>query len=54
MNDVLIGIIVSGTINAAITYGVISTKIAWLRRDIDKAMDDIDSLHYHIRTGDNI
>ena len=28
--------LVTGLINGAVTWGVVSTKLAWLRRDIEK------------------
>lgn len=28
--------IVTALINGAVTWGIISTKLAWLRRDVDK------------------
>jgi hypothetical protein len=34
----LVPIIVGTIINAAVTWGIISTKLAWMRRDIDDLM----------------
>jgi hypothetical protein len=31
-------------LNAAATWGVVSTKLAWLRRDLNEVMDRIDAL----------
>lgn len=28
--------LITAAINAAVTWGIISTKLAWLRRDVDK------------------
>lgn len=36
----LVGIVV----NAAVTYGVISTKLEWLRRDVDHMTERLDRL----------
>lgn len=35
MNDALLIGLVSAAINGAVTWGVISTKMAWMRRDLD-------------------
>lgn len=35
MSDALILTVVGAVINGAVTWGVVSTKLAWMRRDID-------------------
>lgn len=35
MSDALILAFVGAAINGAVTWGVVSTKLAWMRRDID-------------------
>ena len=35
MSESLQIIVVSALVNAGVTWGVISTKLAWLRRDLD-------------------
>jgi hypothetical protein len=37
-------VILSAIINAAVTWGVVSTKLAWLRRDIDDAISRVTRL----------
>lgn len=37
-------VILSALVNAAVTWGVVSTKLAWLRRDIDYAHARIDAI----------
>jgi hypothetical protein len=36
MSDALLIALVSALINGAVTWGIISTKLAWLRRDVDQ------------------
>lgn len=36
MSESLQIIVVSALVNAGVTWGVISTKLAWLRRDLDQ------------------
>jgi hypothetical protein len=38
--------LVTAMINAAVTWGVISTKLAWLRRDIDAVKERLDNLDF--------
>lgn len=38
MSESLQIIIVSALVNAGVTWGVISVKLAWLRRDVDNLM----------------
>ena len=35
MSDGLLIAIIGAVINGAVTWGVVSTKLAWMRRDID-------------------
>jgi hypothetical protein len=35
VSDSVLLIIVSALINGAVTWGVVSTKLTWLRRDVD-------------------
>lgn len=35
---------ITGLVNAAVTWGVISTQLAWLRRDVDLAHSRIDAM----------
>jgi hypothetical protein len=44
--------LITAVINAAVTWGVISTKLAWLRRDIDLAHKRIDNLEKENRDND--
>jgi hypothetical protein len=37
-------VIVTAIINGAVTWGVVSTKLDWLRRDVDLAHRRIDQL----------
>jgi hypothetical protein len=49
MPDSVALIVLSAIINAATTWGVVSTKLAWLRRDVDDAHRRIDSLSFQPR-----
>lgn len=42
-------VIISALINAAVTWGVISTKLAWLRRDVDDIKEHLDELDKALR-----
>ena len=33
--------IFTAIVNAAVTWGVITTKLAWIRRDLDEVRDDV-------------
>ena len=47
--------IVTALVNAAVTWGVISTKLAWLRRDIDSLTARFDLMEFGVparRIGD--
>ena len=52
-NDLLF-MLASALLNGAVTWGVITTKIQWLRTDIDKITDKHDNhmQYYHMRKGD--
>lgn len=39
MSEPLAIALLTGVINAAVTWGVVSTKLAWMRRDIDELME---------------
>lgn len=36
MSDALLIALASAVVNGAVTWGIISTKLAWLRRDVDQ------------------
>lgn len=36
--------LLSAAINAAVTWGIISTKLAWLRRDVDQLTSRVNHL----------
>lgn len=36
MSDAIIIALMSTIINGAVTWGIISTKLAWLRKDVDE------------------
>ena len=44
MSESLQIIIISALVNAGVTWGVISTKLAWLRRDVDQLTARLDRL----------
>lgn len=35
MSENLLLILLTGVLNGAVTWGVVTTKLAWLRRDLD-------------------
>lgn len=37
---VMIALFTAG-VNAAVTWGVITTKLAWIRRDLDEVREDV-------------
>jgi hypothetical protein len=41
MSDAMFIALVTAAINGAVTWGVMSTKLAWMRRDIDSLTDRI-------------
>lgn len=48
--------LVTAMINGAVTWGVVSTKLAWLRRDIEKLEDRVsacESRHHNRRHDDS-
>lgn len=40
MSDALI-VLAGAVINGAVTWGVVSTKLAWMRRDIDELREAV-------------
>ena len=44
MSEAITIAIVTAIINGAVTWGVVSTKLAWLRRDIDLMHDRVQAL----------
>lgn len=38
MSETLLIALVTSVLNGAVTWGVVSTKLAWMRRDIDDLM----------------
>lgn len=42
MSETVQIVLVSALVNAAVTWGVISTKMAWLRRDVDDLRTRLD------------
>jgi hypothetical protein len=44
VNTQMLIVIAGGVINGAITWGVISVKLQWLRRDLDELQYRIDAL----------
>lgn len=44
MSDALVIALVSAVLNGAVTWGVVSTKLAWLRRDVDDLQDRLKRL----------
>lgn len=44
MNDQLFLILATAAINGAVTWGVVKTQLAWLRRDVDLAHARIDKM----------
>lgn len=41
MPEAVIIAIVSAILNGAVTWGVVSTKLAWIRRDVDAISDRV-------------
>lgn len=41
MSDTIIVLIVSAALNGAVVWGVVSTKLDWMRRDIDDLEDRV-------------
>lgn len=54
LSDDLVFMLLSAILNGAVTWGVITTKIQWLRKDVDKITDKHDNhmQHYHMRKGE--
>ncbi|VWB15408.1 hypothetical protein BLA13014_00430 [Burkholderia aenigmatica] len=43
-NETLLPMLVSAVLNAAVTWGVVKTQLAWLRRDVDSLLKIRDAL----------
>lgn len=55
MSDTLLTAIVTAIVTGAVNWGVLSTKLAYMARDIEalqRRMDDVTALHYHRRRDD--
>ena len=48
MSEALLIALVTAVLNGAVTWGIISTKLQWLRRDVDLAHQRLDNLHERI------
>lgn len=49
MSDALLTAIVTAVVTGAVNWGILSTKLAWMRRDIDELkgrMDQLMLLHW--------
>ena len=49
MTEALQIAVLTAAVNAAVTWGIISTKLAWLRRDVDSLSERVnscDAKHY--------
>jgi len=40
MSDTMAIALLSAVLNGAVTWGVVSTKLAWLRRDVDLLLEE--------------
>lgn len=47
--EAVIVALLTAAINGAVTWGVVSTKLDWLRRDVDLAHSRLDKLIQHER-----
>lgn len=47
MSEALAIALVTALVNGAVTWGVVSTKLAWMRRDLDDLMQWRRSLEKH-------
>lgn len=45
MSENLLLISLTALLNGAVTWGIVKTQLAWLRRDVDLAHDRITKLH---------
>lgn len=44
--------LITALVNGCVTWGIINTKLAWLRRDVDKLdqrASACESLHYRVK-----
>lgn len=39
MSEAVQIVLVTALVNGAVTWGVVTTKLAWLRRDVDRALE---------------
>ncbi len=39
MSEAVTIALITGAVNGAVTWGVITTRLAWLRRDVDDLME---------------
>ena len=53
MSEALQIAVMTALVNAAVTWGVISQKLAWLRRDVDQLGDRISRLERRRRSDRN-
>lgn len=44
MNNEVMTMLATAAINACVTYGVVKTQLAWLRRDVDSILELRDGL----------
>lgn len=44
MSEALQIALITALVNGAVTWGVVSTKLAWARRDIDNLFERVDRL----------
>lgn len=48
MSEALLMALVGAALNGAVTWGVVSTKLAWMRRDIEQLDKRTERLEKHI------
>lgn len=52
MSDAFQIALITAVLNGAVTWGVVSTKLAWLRRDVEtheQRLNTLEARHYHRR-----
>lgn len=47
MSEHMLLVLITALVNGAVTWGVVTTKMAWLRRDVDLAHERIDRMERH-------
>lgn len=55
MSETVQIVLVSALVNGAVTWGIMTTKLAWLRRDVDKLESRVEACearHYNRRASD--